>query len=234
VIVPYLRGEGIRGLDGLVLSHDDSDHHGGALSLLEAAPAQWLLTSMPAEHPLVAAGPRAIACQAGQGWTWDGVRFEVLAPTAESYANPKIGDNSRSCVLRVSSAAGSVLLAGDIERKAEAELTARVGDGLRSSLVVAPHHGSAGGSSPAFVAAAAPDAVVFTAGYRNPFGHPRADVVQRYRDAGAAVYRSDTDGAVSFFFDASGRPPERWREARRRYWQEAVAGGSVPPEAADY
>jgi competence protein ComEC len=233
VIVPYLRGEGIRALDGLVLSHDDSDHHGGALSVLEAAPAHWLLTSLPAGHPLLAAGPRAMACQAGQGWEWDGVRFEVLAPPAESYANPRIGDNSRSCVLRIASPAGSALLAGDIERRAEAELAARVGAGLRSTLVVAPHHGSAGGSSPAFVAAAAPDAVVFTAGYRNAFGHPKPEVVERYRAGGAAVYRSDADGAVTFHFDASGRSPERWREARRRYWQEAVPAGGVTPEAAD-
>lgn len=233
VIVPYLRGEGIPALDGLVLSHDDSDHHGGALSVLEAAPAQWLLTSMPAGHPLVAAGPRAIACQVGQAWEWDGVRFEVLAPPAESYANPRIGDNSRSCVLRVSSRAGSALLTGDIERKAEAELAARVRESLRSTLVVAPHHGSASGSSPAFVAAAAPDAVVFTAGYRNAFGHPRADVVQRYRDAGSAVHRSDAHGAVTFYLDGSGRPPERWREARPRYWQTEVPvaegeGGAEP------
>ncbi|HET9702048.1 MAG TPA: DNA internalization-related competence protein ComEC/Rec2, partial [Burkholderiales bacterium] len=222
VIVPYLRGEGIRALDGLVLSHDDADHHGGALSLLEAVPARWLLTSLPAGHSLLAAGPRPIACQSGQGWEWDGVRFEVLAPPAESYANPKVGDNSRSCVLRISSPHGSALLTGDIERKAEAELAARLGWGLRSALVVAPHHGSAGGSSPPFVAAAAPDAVVFTAGYRNGFGHPRAEVVQRYRAEGSAVHRSDAHGAVAFFFDASGRPPERWREARRRYWQTEV------------
>ncbi len=226
VIVPYLRGEGIRALDGLVLSHDDADHHGGALSVLEAAPAQWMLTSMPAGHPLLAAGPRPIACQAGQSWDWDGVRFEVLGPTAESYANAKIGDNSRSCVLRVSSAAGSALLTGDIERRAEAELAARVGEGLGSTLVVAPHHGSAGGSSPAFVAAAAPLSVVFTAGYRNAFGHPKPEVVERYRAAGSRLFRSDADGAVTFYFDASGRPGEAWRRAHRRYWQEAA-----PPSA---
>ncbi|HEX6827419.1 MAG TPA: DNA internalization-related competence protein ComEC/Rec2, partial [Burkholderiales bacterium] len=52
VIVPVLRGEGVRVLDGLVLSHDDVDHHGGALSVLEAVPAQWLLTSLSAEHAL--------------------------------------------------------------------------------------------------------------------------------------------------------------------------------------
>lgn len=273
VIVPYLRGEGIRTLDGLVLSHDDSDHHGGVLSVLEAMPARWLLTSMPAGHPLlsvreiddnpypagisplpprergggeggqrhaasiserlaVEAGPRPIACQAGQAWEWDGVTFEVMGPPAESYANPRIGDNSRSCVLRIASAFGSALLTGDIERKAEAELVARVGEGLRSTLVVAPHHGSAGGSSPAFVVAAAPQAVVFTAGYRNAFGHPRAEVVQRYRDAGSVVYRSDSDGAVTFHFDGSARPAEAWRRVHRRYWQEtAIAGGE--PEAGE-
>jgi competence protein ComEC len=227
VIVPYLRGEGVRALDGLILSHDDADHHGGALSLLEAVPARWLLTSLPSGHSLVGAGPRPIACQAGQSWEWDGVRFEVLGPPAESYANPKIGDNSRSCALRVWSEAGSALLAGDIEGRAEAELVARVGEGLRSQLVVAPHHGGAGGSSPGFVAAAAPRAVVFTAGYRNAFGHPRPEVVERYRAAGAAVFRSDSDGAVTFYFDGSGRSAETWRSIHRRYWQEAAAASTA-------
>jgi len=234
VIVPYLRGEGVQALDGVVLSHDDADHHGGALSLLEAVPAQWLLTSLPAGHPLVDAGPRPIACQTGQGWEWDGVRFEVLGPPAQSYGNPKIGDNSRSCIVRISSAAGSVLLTGDIERKAEAELARRVGEGLRSTVVVAPHHGSASGSSPLFVAAAAPQSVVFTSGYRNSFGHPRPEVVERYRVAGSRAFRSDADGAVSFFFDGSGRSAEAWRSIHRRYWQETRgSGGEVAPEAAD-
>jgi competence protein ComEC len=234
VIVPYLRGEGVRALDGLVLSHDDADHHGGALSVLEAVPAQWLLTSLPAEHSLVAAGPRPIACQAGQSWEWDGVRFTVLGPPPESYANPRIGDNSRSCVLRVSSGSGSALLAGDIERKAEAELAARAGEGLRSGMVVAPHHGSAGGSSPAFVAAATPQAVVFTAGYRNAFGHPKPEVVERYRTAGSQVYRSDSDGAVTFYFDGSGRLPEAWRKVHRRYWQATATPSTAQvSEAGD-
>lgn len=234
VIAPYLRGDGVKRLEGVVLSHDDADHHGGALSVLEAVPVGWVLTSLAAEHPLVARAPRPMACQAGQSWEWDGVRFEILGPPAGYYADPKARDNAKSCVLKVTSPFGSALLAGDVERKAEAELVQRAGAALRSTLVVAPHHGGAGGSSAAFVAAAGPEAVVFTSGYRNPFGHPRPEVVARYRAAGSRVYRSDGDGAVTFHFDGSGRPAEAWRSVHRRYWQDMPAGGGEPElEAAE-
>ncbi len=234
VIAPYLRGEGVKRLEGMVLSHDDADHHGGALSVREAVPVDWVLTSLPAGHPLLADGPRSIACQAGQSWEWDGVRFEILGPPAEHYANPKIRDNAKSCVLKVTSRFGIALLAGDVERKAEAELVQRAGEALRSTFVVAPHHGGAGGSSAAFVQAAAPEAVVFTSGYRNPFSHPRPEVVERYRGAGSRIYRSDRDGAVTFRFDGERPSEEAWRAVHRRYWQKASAGGGEPqPGAAD-
>lgn len=222
VIAPYLRGEGVKRLEGMVLSHDDADHHGGALSVLEAVPVGWVLTSLPAGHPLLAGAPRPIACQAGQSWEWDGVGFEILGPPQEYYANPVIRDNARSCVLRVTSRVGSTLLAGDVERKAEAELVQRAGKALRATLVVAPHHGGAGGSSPAFVAAAAPEVVMFSSGYRNPFGHPRPDVVERYREAGSRIYRSDRDGAVTFRFDGEKPSQEAWRSVHRRYWHAPV------------
>jgi competence protein ComEC len=95
---------------------------------------------------------------------------------------------------------------------------------LRSTVVVAPHHGSASGSSPAFVEASAPQSVVFTPGYRNPFGHPRPEVVERYRAAGSRIYRSDADGAVTFHFDGRPEAVETWRAAHRRYWQMQVVG----------
>lgn len=234
VIAPYLRGEGVKRLEGVVLSHDDSDHHGGVLSVREALPVGWVLTSLPAGHPLLADAPGPIACQAGQSWEWDHVRFEVLGPPAEYYSNSRIKDNAKSCVLKVTSRFGSALLAGDVERKAEAELVQRAGEALRSALVVAPHHGGAGGSSTAFVSAAAPEAVIFTSGYRNPFGHPRPEVVERYRTAGSRIYRSDRDGAVTFRFEAEKPVEEAWRSVHRRYWQETPAGGGDPEsEAAD-
>lgn len=219
VIVPYLRGEGIRRLDTLVLSHDDADHHGGARSVLAALPVAQAISSLPPAHPLLAQTGAATPCHAGEGWEWDGVRFDILHPAAESYAQPKIRDNDRSCVLKISTPGASVLLTGDIERGGEAALLSRGNGALRSSVLVAPHHGGKATSGQAFVAQVAPQAVIFTVGYRNSFGHPRPEVAARYREAGAALFRSDRDGAVLVKMDAaSGAQVASFRKLRRRYW----------------
>ena len=76
-----------------------------------------------------------------------------------------------------------------------------------------PHHGSITSSTPAFIGAVAPDAAVFTPGYRNRFGHPRPEVVARYEQFGASLHRTDRDGALTFdFAPGAGRTPRAERE----------------------
>ncbi|MGN2393732.1 hypothetical protein, partial [Pelomicrobium sp. G1] len=69
------------------------------------------------------------ACRAGEGWDWDGVRFEFLSPAASDYADPRQDDNALSCVLRIAAADGSVLLPGDIGRAVERRLVQAHGPG---------------------------------------------------------------------------------------------------------
>jgi competence protein ComEC len=123
-------------------------------------------------------------------------------------------------VLRIDSAHGSALLTGDIEARSEAVLL-RDGWNLHADLLVVPHHGSRTSSTDAFVEATHPKVAIFTVGYRNHFGHPRHDVVARYRSIGARLLRTDLTGAVTVAFDAEGAPEvvlERMRG--RRYWYE--------------
>ena len=155
----------------------------------------------------------------------------MLSPSLGSYAQPDVKDNNRSCVLRVTSDYGSLLLPGDIERKQESLLLEVAGDMLRASTLIAPHHGSGTSSSPAFIAAVHPVSTVFTVGYRNRFGHPKPAVVQRYVAAGSALYRSDTDGAVLLrFSQAEGVMATRWRSEARRYWHDRFDTASVLAE----
>jgi competence protein ComEC len=220
IILPYLRGAGISRLDGLVVSHDDNDHSGGTLSVVAASPPGWVASSLPESHPLRVAFAHYVTCYAGQAWYWDGVRFEVLHPALDSYGIKKLKDNNRSCVLKISSPYGSLLLPGDIERAAEAELLERVPERLAADLLVAAHHGSKTSSTPAFVASVNPKVTVFTAGYRNRFGHPKAEVVERYRSIGSSLYRSDADGALLVDF-TTGRDMavHAWRRVAPHYWQ---------------
>lgn len=218
VIVPYLRWRGIDRLDGVVISHGDTDHVGGALSLLAAIRAGWLLSSLPAGHPVTLAGPRHVPCAAGQGWTWDGVRFDVLHPTAASHADSTLKSNARSCTLRIAAPGGALLLAGDIEAAQEAELLAR-GAGLQADVLLAPHHGSGTSSTPAFLAAVQPRIAIFQVGYRNRYHHPKAAVYERYGALGVERLRTDKSGAVLIDIGAGLRTEEN-RNPHKRYWLE--------------
>lgn len=229
IIVPYLRAAGVKYLDGVIVSHDDDDHAGGAVSVLQAVPVGWLMTSMPDLDPTVLLPERSFRCQAGERWEWDGVRFEILHPTRASYDDSRLKDNDRSCVLKIESRALSVLLPGDIERRSERALVAAYADALRADVLLAPHQGSRTSSSSGFVAAVGARAVIFPVGYRNGFGHPRRDVLARYLESGARVYRTDRDGAL--LIEAAPSGPIRitpHRAIRRRYWQSEFPADAVP------
>ena len=220
VVLPYLRGEGIARLDALVVSHDDRDHSGGAGSVLEGMPVAALWSSLPEGHALVSAREAGGPCIAGRGWEWDGVAFEFIHPGAGT-EGPGARANNRSCVLRIAAPGGRVLLTGDIERVAERELLRRAPGLLPAEALLVPHHGSATSSSPEFVKRVAPRYAVFAVGYRNRFGHPREDVLERYRDAGSTLVRTDTAGAVEMRFAPGILRIERQRERARRYWHES-------------
>jgi len=229
IIVPYLRAVGVDRLDGMIVTHDDDDHSGGAASVLQAVPVAWLLTSLPDLDPLVVQANPALRCEAGQQWEWDGVRFEVLHPTRASYGDPAVRDNDRGCVLKVEAPGGRVLLPADVERRTEEELLLRSLGRLPADVLLAPHHGSRTSSIPAFVQAVGPQLVVFPAGYRNRLGHPHREVVERYRNAGTRIYRTDRDGAVTIAVHAEGTiSVTPYRAVYRRYWQTPLFGDPVP------
>ena len=216
ILVPALRGLGIGRLDTLLLSHGDLDHVGGTASVLQAIPVGRIVTSLEADDPLLAGTQDIEPCHSGLSWEWDGVRFDILHP--DQGQPGKRHDNERSCVLRITSGGHSVLLTGDIEKRAETRLLQQYPDGLHADLLVAPHHGSKSSSSPAFVGAVDPEYVVFTAGYRNRFHHPHPAVIERYQRQGATLLRSDLDGAIAIELDGSGLRLQAWRHVHRRYW----------------
>jgi competence protein ComEC len=224
IIAPYLRAAGVRRLDGLIVSHDDTDHSGGAASVLQALPVDWLLSALPDMDPLPLVAEEAFRCTAGQSWEWDGVRFEILHPPAAAYET-RMKSNDRGCVLKVTAPGGSVLVPGDIERPSEERLL-REWKSLRADILIAPHHGSRTSSTPAFVETVKPKDVVFAVGYRNRFGHPHHDVVERWQAAGARILRTDRDGALLVTI-APHAPMriERNRALHRRYWLDAPVDG---------
>ena len=217
VVVPLLRARGDAHIDRLVLSHRDLDHVGGTRAIFAALPVDELLTSLEPAHPLRALARVSRRCEAGQTWSWDGVRFDVLSPPAAAYAQPA-KSNAMSCVVRVAGSRRSVLLAGDIERDQERELVGSLGAQLKSDVLVVPHHGSRTSSTAAFIESVQPQIALFQAGYRNRFGHPAPDVVARYRERGVAMFASASCGAW-LWPDGAALPGGCQREIGRRYWR---------------
>jgi competence protein ComEC len=220
VLVPLLAQMGER-IDTLMLSHRDSDHTGGAAAVLAMQPQAALWSSLEDAHPLHALRPDWTRCRAGQTWVWDGVRFEVLHPPPlppdAALAGTLRADkpNAVSCVLRISAAQGSALLAGDIEAAQELAL---VQAGLaRVGVLLVPHHGSKTSSSPPFLQALQPQLALVQSGYRNRYGHPAPPVMARYAEQGIAVVESTRCGAAFWRSDAPTQVRCE-REQARRYW----------------
>ncbi len=217
IVVPTLRALGQGRLDRIMISHDHRDHTGGLRGVRRSFPGATL------QAPPGALRGRAVACHAGQSWQWDGVTFRVLHPPPDTPQST----NDSSCVLRIETAQGAVLLAGDIEKRSEALLVQHAGALLAAEAVVVPHHGSASSSTPAWVAAVAPRLAIVSAGHRNRFGHPRAEVVARWQAVGAEVLNTSESGAVRVWLGREGLQVREQRVFERRWWDAAERSRSA-------
>lgn len=211
VLAPALAQLGVRRLDRMIVSHDDLDHAGGTASLRRRIPVGRIDTSAPAQIP------DSRACLAGEKWDWDGIDFEILHPPPTL---PYLGNES-SCVLRIDGLGGSTLIPGDIGEVIEARLIREQPRKLDVDLLIAGHHGSAGSTSAAFLAATTPGEVWYSAGYRNRFDFPREEVRQRVAAAGAQQSNTAVSGALSRRFEA-GQDSRTYaqRVKARRWWRE--------------
>lgn len=247
VLVPLLRTLGVRELDALMISHADSDHVGGARSVLAALPVHALHSTLDETHevrqwqrPRRRGAVPHTPCVAGQYWFWDGVRFEVLHPTLDdTERRDRLAPNAMSCVLRVSTSGAeprSVLLTGDIEAAQERALLARAptpGVTLRSTVLIAPHHGSQTSSTQEFLEAVQPEQTLVQVGRRNRYGHPATTVLARYQGLGLPVMATPACGAWLWRSDERSRTPSSnlhgadppslvlgqcWRTVSPRYW----------------
>ena len=217
VVVPFLRGEGLARLDALVVSHADDDHAGGAISVAAMRAPAWLLSSIPAGDALHALVPRSTRCAAGQSWHWDGVEFAVIHPARDAAGKP----NDLSCVLRVASRGGAILLTGDIEARSEAAILGRELQ-VDADVLLVPHHGSRSSSTGPFLEAVVPRRAVVSTGHRNRFGHPHPSVTARYAARGVSLWRTDRDGAIRVVLprESAGVPAVQPLVSEVRYWSD--------------
>ena len=210
VILPFLRSSGINALDLLVQSHGDNDHIGGLTGLAGDIPISRVISSVPDLIP----HQQVRDCLDGQSWYWDGVHFQVLHPVEAM----NLSANNRSCVVRISARNLTLLLSGDIEKGAERSLVQRHGAGLRSDVLVVPHHGSKTSSTRDFIRAVSPDIAIFPVGYRNRFNLPNQEIISRYREYGPRMLSTAESGAIRIRASRAGPEVTTHREKQRRFW----------------
>jgi competence protein ComEC len=231
VTLPASWAFGVHRLDALVLTHGDPDHIGGAPAILRAlAPHEvWEGIPVPRHEPLRAL--RDAAARAGIPWkerragdtlTLGAATIHVLNPPEPDWERQKVR-NDDSIVLEVVIGDVAIVLPGDIGAAVEPAVASAF---VPAPMVIvkAPHHGSAGSSSRRFIEALHPAAVIFSAGRRNPFGHPAPVIVDRYRRAGAHVFNTADDGAV--VVDTDGTNVVIWTMSERREISAATSHGA--------
>ena len=239
IILPYLRGRGINHIDRMVISHSDSDHIGGAATLLKEISFDSMMGSLPSTNLLLAnledRRVPSIPCRFGQQWSWDGVDFHIWHPHEDTLFEEQETrkPNEMSCVLEVRNHDTSFWLTGDVEKQGEADITARLDQFVLNDLkdkkliFMAPHHGSKTSSSQELLIALNPDEAFAQNGYRNRYGHPHPTVTARYQGMNIPFYQTpDTGAQVWTFYNKSNSHsrPIFLREDFQRLWHRSAVG----------
>lgn len=230
VILPWLKSEGIGQLDQVWLSHDDADHTGGAMVLLQNHTPKQLVSQLEDTHVLIqqakAIHAESLNCKALQPWNWDGVTFTPISPPY-SPPNTDLGrDNNQSCLLKIENRNHSVLLSGDIEAAAEKALLDEIRRGLKpphllkASVLYAPHHGSKTSSSQSFLEVVDPSMVILQSGWKNRYKHPHAEIIKRYQNLNLTMFNTAQVGALHFRLNPryDETRVESALQTRLRYW----------------
>lgn len=227
VLLPFLQHFHINKIDMLVVSHEDNDHIGGAQALFRRFQIDSIKTSVPEKllaniHDSFESHqkPDSILsdwlCLTGNKWQWDKVNFSFLHP----HGNELNMRNDSSCVLRIETSTYSILLTGDIEKRAEKSLLANqmlAG----TTILVAPHHGSKTSILKDFIDKIKPKIVLYSTGYLNRYHFPHQQTVKIYKKINAQQFNTAYTGMMQInLINRKVLRVEQYRLEHKRYWMD--------------
>ena len=190
-LIPYLKAKGIEHIEMLVVSHGDDDHSGGLTDIEDEFTIGRLISGQPERLESL---KDADLCE--DGMSINGGWYDISFYYPPSFSVRTLTANNHSCVVKLSFNNRSVLLMGDVEKRAERLLVSRYGNDLKADILIAGHHGSKNATSTALLNQVRPEQVVFSAGYKSRFRHPHPDAVQRASGHGAEIFNTAQSGAI--------------------------------------
>ena len=193
----FLLSQGIFELDGVILTHYDADHAGSVLNLLNVVDTDRIYMpniydSNGIREELTQTYPDKINLISGvEKWKLQN-GYMTLYPAKQGG-----NDNESSVCVLFQSGNYDILITGDRSSAGERALLYET-DLPILELLVAGHHGSHNATSLELLVATQPDAVAISVGENNPYGHPRAELLDRLSRCGCRIYRTDLQGTIIF------------------------------------
>lgn len=220
VLAPYLWRNKIRTVDTVILTHPDADHLNGLIYILKHFHVKQVISTHQPADSVAYREFLDLICENNifhpefngmeKTHSINGATLQILYPVSippDDYhrgfaSNDSKNSNNRSLVVKAGFGEFSILFPGDIERAGETGILTAAPEGLASTLLIAPHHGSNTSSSPEFLDAVAPETVIISSGKPDRFPSPK--VLDRYRYKNYQIFRTDENGAIRIVTDGKG------------------------------